>query len=179
MAMDTVAAAASCGAVVVVVEDEADGAALASAGAVFVHHTRAVGLNESIRDGLTHGLAAAAPVHAGRVPDGGVAVLPGDLPGLRSAELADVLGRCAQHRFTVVADHQGTGTTLLTAATPHDLRPAYGPDSFRRHQALGAVPIELPSGASLRWDVDVVDDLDATVGPNTAQVLSGITTKRR
>jgi 2-phospho-L-lactate guanylyltransferase len=176
--MDTVAAAASCGAVLVVVEDEADGAALASAAGVYVHHTRAVGLNESIRDGLTHGLATVARVDTGRV-SGGVAVLPGDLPGLRSAELADVLRRCARHRFTVVADHQGIGTTLLTAATPHDLRPAYGPDSFRRHQALGAVPIELPSGASLRWDVDVFEDLDATVGPHTAQVLAGITTKRR
>jgi 2-phospho-L-lactate/phosphoenolpyruvate guanylyltransferase len=145
---------------------------------VFVHHTRAVGLNESIRDGLAQGLTT-VPVRAGQVPDGGVAVLPGDLPGLQAAELANVLERCARHRFTVVADHQGVGTTLLTAATPHDLRPAYGPGSFLRHQALGAVPIELPSGASLRWDVDVLDDLDSTVGVSTAAVLAGITTKGR
>lgn len=169
MAADTVAAAARCGRVLVVVEDEADGHALGSIPRVRYHRTAASGQNESILAGL------AVVAEAGPAGDRDrVAVLPADLPGLQSAELRAVLERCATHPFSVVADHQGIGTTLLAAVGRTNLRPRYGPDSFRRHQLLGAVPIQLTPGSGLSWDIDTVADLDTVVGPSTSAVLAGI-----
>ena len=165
MAVDTVSAAAQCGAVMVIVESEADAAALSAVQGVLAHRTSVTGLNESIRDGIK------ALSGSGLGTDR-VAVLPGDLPGLQHTELWAVLEECALHRFAVVADHQGVGTTLLAATEPGALNPQYGPDSCRRHQLAGAVLIDLPDGSSLRWDIDTVDDMDAGVGPSTRAVLA-------
>ena len=71
----------------------------------------------------------------------------------------------------MVADKQGTGTTLLTAAPRTALRPHYGPGSLRQHVAAGAVPIELPVASGLRRDVDVADDLVGVTGARTLNVL--------
>ncbi len=161
MAMDTVAAAARCGsvgAVLAVVENESDGEALGGIAGVRVHRTAVTGLNESILDGVK-----ALSAVGGR-SSSPVAVLPGDLPGVRPAELAEALARCAQFRFAVVADHQGVGTTLLAATDAGALQPHYGPDSFRRHQEAGAIPVALPPASSLRLDVDTVGDLEALAG---------------
>ena len=163
MALDTVSAAARSARVVAVVEDVADAERLAAVPGVSVHRTSVTGLNESILDGVK---SLAGSGHAG----GPVAVLPGDLPGLRSDELREVLQLCAAHRFTVVADHQGIGTTLLAATEPGTLQPRYGRSSFAAHQLAGATPIELPAGSSLRWDIDTVADLGAAVGPFTSEV---------
>ncbi len=167
MAMDTVTAAAQCGLVVAVVETEGDAAALASLPGVVAHRTSVTGLNESILDGVK---ARSGPTIAA----GGdwTAVLPGDLPGLDAAELSLVLGRCAAHRFSVVPDHQRVGSTLLAATEVAALRPQYGSDSFRRHQLAGAVPIDLPDGSSLRWDIDTVADFGSRLGPFSAAVLA-------
>lgn len=161
MALDTVSAAAACAQVLVVLEDDGDRAEL---GAIArVHRTAVTGLNESILDGLS------------ALPDAGpVAVLPADLPGLLSDDLAAALALAAGHRFSVVADHQGTGTTLLAATTRTDLRPRYGPDSFRRHRSLGAHPLALAVDSSLRFDVDVLADTLAGVGPRTRLALRSV-----
>jgi 2-phospho-L-lactate guanylyltransferase len=84
-----------------------------------------------------------------------------------------VLHECAAHRFSVVADHQGVGTTLLAATEPGALEPQYGPDSCRRHQLGGAVLVDLPNRSSLRWDIDTVADMDAGLGPATRAALAG------
>ncbi len=102
MALDTVTAAAHCGSVMAIVESEADAVALAAVPGVLAHRTGVTGLNESIRDGIK------ALSGSGLATDR-VAVLPGDLPGLRHQELSAVLHECAAHRFSVVADHQGVG----------------------------------------------------------------------
>jgi len=168
MAADTVGAAARCGPVLVVVEDQSDGQALRSIPRVRYHLTAVSGQNESILAGLAVLAAAGRSGYQERI-----AVLPADLPGLQSSELVAVLERCATHAFSVVADHQGTGTTLLAAVGRSNLRPRYGPDSFRRHQLVGAVPIQLAPGSGLSWDIDTVADLDADVGPSTSAVLAG------
>lgn len=102
---------------------------------------------------------------------GVVAVLP-DLPALRLTDFDNALAQCTWGRG-FVADHAGTGTTLL-AAYGMALDPCFGSDSARRHRDSGAKEItgEL---ATLRLDVDTADDLaDAQrlgVGTNTAAVL--------
>jgi 2-phospho-L-lactate guanylyltransferase len=160
MALDTVTAVASAAGVdrvVVLVDDESDGTRLASVPAVTVHQASAQGLNAAIAEGLS------LPAVAGHA----VAVLPADLPSLRSAELDAALRAAGGVAFAVVADRQGTGTTLLAARDPALLRPHYGPGSFAAHVAAGAVPLVVPAESGLRRDVDVLDDLRGVTGPLT------------
>jgi 2-phospho-L-lactate guanylyltransferase len=166
MAVDTAtaaSAAAGVGAVLVVVEDPADAEQLDAISGLRVHLTRTRELNGAIADGL-----AALPGGF----TGPVAVLPGDLPSLTADELAGALAAARPHLLAVVADRQGTGTTLLTAASRVALRPQYGAGSLRRHLAAGAVPIELPVDSGLRRDVDIAADLRGVTGPSTAAVLA-------
>jgi len=166
MALDTVTAAAitpGVAEVLVVIEDPADGDALARVPGVRIRMTRAAGLNAAIGDGL-----GARDGRSG----GQIAVLPGDLPSLTAAELSAALAAARPHRLTVVADRQGTGTTLLTASAGAWLRPQYGPDSLRRHVADGALPLELPVDSGLRRDVDQVADLHGVTGPRTLALLA-------
>ncbi len=167
MAMDTAAAAAAATAVaevVVVVEDDADGRELAALPGVRVLRTRTRDLNDAITDGLGAVAAAGGARSA-------VATLPGDLPSLTSGELDAALAECRPHRLAVVADRQGTGTTLLAAASARLLVPRYGPGSLARHLAGGAVRIELPAHSGLRRDVDLADDLAGISGRRTLEVL--------
>jgi 2-phospho-L-lactate guanylyltransferase len=114
-----------------------------------------LGLNEAVRAGVR--LVRRAD------PGANVAVLPGDLPYLRSAELDAALVCAADHPRAVVADHHGTGTTLLTARGGSEAEPRYGPHSLRRHRAAGAVVLSFPTWSGLRRDVD--DRIDLTDGP--------------
>ena len=165
MATDTAAAAAAAegvGLVLVVAEDARDAERLAEIPGVRIQTTTTAGLNQAIRDGLSSlGPAAAGPV----------AVLPGDLPSLTADELGDALAAAGPHRLAVVADRQGTGTTLLTASNPGQLRPHYGGESLRRHLAVGAVLLDLPIASGLRRDVDRVEDLLGVTGSRTLAVL--------
>lgn len=159
MAMDTAAAAAATApllAVLVVVEDEADATALTQIAGITARLTTARGLNPSILD-------------AARELAGPVAVLPADLPSLRPEELVQALDFAGRHRLTVVADRQGSGTTLLAARSARELRPRYGPGSFAAHLAAGAVPAPVPASSGLRRDVDVLDDLFADTGFDIAR----------
>ena len=165
MAMDTVEAASTAhevGSVLVVVESPHDGDRFTELAGVRVVRTGTSGLNEAIADGL--GVL-------GTSMQGPIAVLPGDLPSLTADELDQALVAASQHRRAVVADRQGTGTTLLTAALRSALRPHYGPGSLRQHVAAGAVPIELPVASGLRRDVDVAADLAGVTGVRTLKAL--------
>ena len=167
MALDTVAAcAAATGvlAVLAVIDDPVDGEQLAQLDGVHLHHTTAPGLNGAIADGLAA---------AGRYGGGRVAILPADLPSLTAGELDAALDAARAHRFAVVADRQGTGTTLLAAATAADLHPHYGPGSLRRHLAAGAAALQLPVDSGLRRDVDQVSDLAGVTGSRTVALLDG------
>lgn len=129
---------------------------LAGLGVELVEEPVAGGLNEALRYG--------AELLRADSPRGLVGALQADLPALRAGDLARALSE-ADGRRAVVADRQGTGTTLLLAAPGAPLDPHFGAGSARLHVESGAVPLsgELPS---LRSDVDTPDDLRhaATLG---------------
>lgn len=148
-AADTVAAAAACPAVAeVVVVTDGEPVELSPGVRVLADEGRG-DLNAALR-------AAEAQVRA----DGrGVAALCADLPCLAAHDLAAALGSVSDGR-AFVTDAAGSGTTLLIAAPGHDLAPAFGPGSARRHLDSGAVPVTL-AVPTLRRDVDTPDDLEA------------------
>jgi 2-phospho-L-lactate/phosphoenolpyruvate guanylyltransferase len=146
----------------VVAEDVAD-VALLAADDVEVMLTAVRGLNEAIADG--------ARELADRGWPGPVAVLPADLPFLTAADLARALS-AARGQAAVVADAAGIGTTLLVAASPAELRPRFGPDSYRLHQQTGAAALPIGHRSTLQMDVDVLDDLHL---PGDLQLLGSFT----
>lgn len=123
------------------------------------------GLDGAVRAGLVAALDAA---------DSAVAVLLGDVPALRSADLAAALGAAAAYDRAFVPDAVGTGTVLLTARRPALMRPRFGPRSAARHESAGhhRLDVALPS---LRTDVDDADDLAVAavlgLGPRSAALL--------
>ncbi|GGV10842.1 2-phospho-L-lactate guanylyltransferase [Streptomyces filipinensis] len=172
-AQDTVAAALACTSVAdvaVVTDDELAARELAVLGARIVPDTPASGLNAA----LAHGAAVVRAVRP-RTP---VAALNADLPALRPAELAAVLGAAAEFSRAFLADAAQLGTTLLTAGPEGELRPEFGIDSRSRHRASGAEELGLAGVDSVRQDVDTGDDLRAAlalgVGPYTAAVSAGL-----
>lgn len=169
IALDTIFAVTQVAPALVVVEDADDALYFRRQPGLWVHRTAAIGLNESVLDGVA--VLTGAPGLLLRGPTPGAAVLPGDLPGLDPADLDAALCRAADHPGAVVADHQGTGTTLLTALQARLVRPQYGPGSFARHAAAGAVPLPCPEGCSLRMDIDEPADLGGDLGPRTRAAL--------
>ncbi|MGP2438544.1 2-phospho-L-lactate guanylyltransferase [Streptomyces sp. JW3] len=166
-ALDTVAAALACPAVAdvaVVTDDPRAGRELAALGAGVVADEPGGGLNAALAHAAT-AVRAASPGPA-------VAALNADLPALRPAELTRVLNAAAQFPRSFLPDAAGIGTTLLAAAPGIGLRPVFGPDSRRAHQASGAVELRLAAVDSVRQDVDTGEDLRAAlalgVGPRTA-----------
>jgi 2-phospho-L-lactate guanylyltransferase len=174
MLVDTITAARAAIGVraVLVVTDDADVTAAALAhGAEVLPDRPAAGLNAAFAFGID-------AVRA-QDPDIGAVLLAGDLPALRPAQLEAVLDvATGLVGMVTVADRAGTGTTLLAARTPATLRPAFGPDSFARHRALGATAADLPGLDGLRCDVDDIDDLREAVrlgiGPATAAALQDL-----
>lgn len=114
------------------------------------------GLNDAVRAGV-------ARVPRAQTEAAGVAVLLGDLPAARAADLRAALQAAAGYQRAVVPDHHGDGTVLLTARQPHTIVPAFGPGSASRHTALGHRLLALDL-ARLRTDVDDSMDLAAVVG---------------
>jgi 2-phospho-L-lactate guanylyltransferase len=171
-ALDTVAAALDCPGVAdvtVVTDDPVAGDRLARLGALVVPDVPAAGLNAALRYGAERA--------RDRRPAGAVAALNGDLPALRPAELALVLGEAARAvERAFLADAAGVGTTLLAAAPGVALAPAFGGASRARHLASGAREIVLPQVPSVRRDVDTPEDLREALalglGPRTAAVFA-------
>lgn len=120
--------------------------------------------------GLNAAVTYAAGLVEATIP---VAVLAGDLPALRPAELALALEAAAGHDRAIVTDAPGTGTVLLTSIHPAALAPAFGTGSRILHVAAGAADLtdELAGRVpGLRQDVDTAADLAAalTLGPGAA-----------
>lgn len=169
LAIDTVTAAASATAVtqvVVVADEQADAAELATIPGVRMQLTATRSLNAAISEGV-----------AGAT--GMVAVLPGDLPGITAAELDSVLQQAAsmltaddRHSMAVIADRQGVGTTLLAALDPAELRPHYGPHSFRRHQDAGASALDVAADSWIRRDIDTLADLATITTGRTGELAA-------
>jgi 2-phospho-L-lactate guanylyltransferase len=168
---DCVAAALACEevrAVVAVTDDEVAAEQLRGLGAQVIPDEPDAGLNPALR----HAQAFVRSAYG----DPAVAVLSGDLPALRAAELATALKHAQQHDRAYLADAAGDGTTLLTATAGVELRPRFGVGSSNEHLSTGAH--RLPDGGldSARRDVDTPEDLRAAVrlgvGPHTADVLA-------
>jgi 2-phospho-L-lactate guanylyltransferase len=165
-ALDTVAACMASTAiaeVLVATDDASFSVELGGLGAVTIPDGVALDLNGTLRQ-------SAAEARR-RWPELVPVALTADLPAVRATDLDEALGDVAPGEAAYVADADGLGTTLYTAA--HDaFDPRFGPGSALAHDATGARPITaaLPR---LRRDVDDLDDLaDALalgVGPRTAE----------
>jgi 2-phospho-L-lactate guanylyltransferase len=166
-ALDTITAA--LGAVppahlLVVTSDEPTAGFVAQQGSVVVADP-GNGLNPAVRLGIRH--------VAGTLGPGPTAVLLGDIPTLRSRDLIAALSACELHPRAMVPDASGTGTVLLSALSPGDLRPRFGPGSAREHSRdCVRLDLELPA---LRTDVDddqsLLEAINIGVGRHTAVVL--------
>ena len=170
-AQDVVVAALECPLVaeVLVVTDDADAAAaLAALGARIAP--------DDPDDGLNPALAHGADLLRAASPGLGVVTVSSDLPSLHPADLTAVLTPLSAGERAFVADATGHGTTLLAAAAPAALGPAYGPGSAERHRTSGARALDAPAG--LRRDVDTPADLRAAlalgVGDHTAAATAGL-----
>jgi 2-phospho-L-lactate guanylyltransferase len=163
IALDTVAAVVACATVerVLVVTADPD-----------FHPPGA----EIVRELAAAGIDAAIQLAASVAGDGPRAALLGDLPALSSDDLAAALAAAALEPRAFVADHEGVGTTLVTAASGVPLRTAFGAESAERHRDLGLTQLVIPSGSTVRMDVDTLDQLDRAralgLGPATRAALS-------
>jgi 2-phospho-L-lactate guanylyltransferase len=165
MVRDTVAAVRACAAVgdvLVVTDDPAGAAAVTALGARAVPDRPAAGLNAAMRFG--------ADVVAGLGRRR--AVLTGDLPALRPAELAEALAAAGPGR-SFVSDAAGTGTVLLTAEVGVALDPRFGAGSAGAHAASRARPL---TGVwpGLRQDVDTADDLRTVLALGPGEHTCGL-----
>ncbi|MFJ2581746.1 2-phospho-L-lactate guanylyltransferase [Kitasatospora aureofaciens] len=170
-ALDTVTAALATpdvARVLVVTRDATAGPRLAALGAVVVADEPGGGLNRA----LAHGASAALAL-APRAP---LAALSADLPALRPAELARVLGAVPPRGRAFLPDSPGLGTTLLACAPGSPLAPAFGDGSRARHAAGGALELRLADVESVRRDVDTGADLGEAlalgVGPHTSALFT-------
>jgi 2-phospho-L-lactate guanylyltransferase len=151
IALDTVAAVVACSAVERVIVVTAD-AAFRPPGAEVLPERTASGIDAAVAAG-----AAEAGIDTAR------AALLGDLPSLDPAEFAGALASAAHHPRSFVPDHEGTGTTLVTAATGQSLLTAFGGESAAKHRALGLAELELPADSTVRFDVDTPEQLDVAL----------------
>lgn len=168
-ARDTVAAALAAHrvAVVMVVTDDAEFAAVAAADGCAT-------LPDGVTGDLNGSLVQAALEAGRRWPSYAVAAVCADLPALRSADLDDALGRVPGDGTGFVADAGGEGTTTYAAASAGLFAPRFGAGSRDAHAAAGTIEIT-GDLSSLRQDVDDVADLGRVmvlgVGAHTAEAM--------
>ncbi|MCR2815413.1 2-phospho-L-lactate guanylyltransferase [Microbacterium jiangjiandongii] len=122
-------------------------------------------------EGLNSAIAAGAAGADGHPR----AALLGDLPALQPADLGQALRQAARRPTAVMPDAEGTGSTLLTAAAGVPWRSSFGADSFARHRAQGAEPLDAPAASGLRRDIDTAGQLQQVselgLGPRTTALL--------
>jgi 2-phospho-L-lactate guanylyltransferase len=128
----------------------------------FADDLRAVGcatIPDGVAGDLNESLRQAAAEAQRRWPDSRPVAVCADLPALRSDDLDDALDSAdSVVGVSIVADQEGVGTTLYTAASAA-FEPRFGSGSRAAHLDHGATEIsgQLPS---LRRDVDTARDLD-------------------
>jgi 2-phospho-L-lactate guanylyltransferase len=172
IALDTIVAATACDLVAQVVIVTDDGSLARDAAKIpalrFVPEGDARGLDAAVAAGVD----AVDP--NGRMPR---AALLGDLPALRPEDLGAALRAAASVDRAVVADAEGTGSTLVTARAGVKWQSSFGDGSFARHVDLGCHALQIPDASTLRRDVDTAAQLEAAVGlgvgPRTAALLVG------
>ncbi|GIG38391.1 2-phospho-L-lactate guanylyltransferase [Cellulomonas phragmiteti] len=135
--------------------------------------TGAAGGTSSSRRGLDAAVLAGAAHVRTAAPRAPVVVVLGDLPSLVAAEVDAVLTAASLRPRAHVPDAAGTGTTLLTATWPHELRPAFGPGSSARHAAAGHLRLDVPATSGARRDVDVPADVQKLAALLPGPLLDG------
>ena len=172
-ALDTVTALLAASAVervFVVTGDARLGALLAGLGATIVAETPAG--HDRLNAAIGHGIAAARRA----CPDAHLAVMTGDLPALRPADVETAFALAADHVLAMVPDADGVGTTILFARAGVKFTPRFGPGSRAAHETDGHVALDLPSTSSARRDVDTPVDLDLALalglGPHTSALIT-------
>ncbi|MBX6381935.1 MAG: 2-phospho-L-lactate guanylyltransferase [Microbispora sp.] len=170
VASDTVAAALRCplvARVVVVTADPLPARRLAALGAHVVADPDR-GLNTALKAGAEEAVRLA--------PGDAVGALQADLPALRPAELETALAAALEFDQSFVPDAAEIGTTFYGVRPGVPFRPGFGGESRARHLSRGAKELALPGIASVRRDVDTVEDLREAlalgVGPATARVAA-------
>jgi 2-phospho-L-lactate guanylyltransferase len=173
MLVDTLRAAskvATLGAITVVTPDESAADAARQFGAAVLADPTPEDHPDPLNNAIT---AAEALITSVPGAPANIVVLQGDLPALQPQELAEAVTAAGAHRRSFVTDRHGTGTVALFAFGTA-LRPAFGPDSARRHRHSGAVELTGP-WPGLRCDIDTPDDLRAAlqlgVGAATARAV--------
>jgi 2-phospho-L-lactate/phosphoenolpyruvate guanylyltransferase len=164
---DTVAEAAASASVERIIIVSSDPGAVIDAAKIQMLPDPGLGLNAAIEAGfvLARSLRSGNPV----------AAVTADLPCLTTADLEYAL-HCAEHRpLSVVADRQGTGTTMISALPGAPVHPLFGHGSRDAHLLAGHSLLPVPQSSTLRADVDTLDDLAAAVqrgvGDRTRTVL--------
>lgn len=170
-AADTVAAALatpSVSVVLAVTDDHVLAGELRDLGAAVIP--------DATTDDLNASLVQAVAELERRAPDVRPAAMCADLPALRPAELDRALTATLPHELAFVADADGVGTTLLSAAGRADFRPGFGPGSRDVHLDHGAVEVTVDGIDSVRRDVDTPHDLAAAlrlgIGPRTSYLTA-------
>jgi len=153
--------------VVVVTDDQLAAESVQGPGVAVLEEPVPGGLNRAV----TAGIAWVRTHHH----DAAVAVISADLPALRPQDVSTVLGLAAAHPSAVVADREGTGTTVLTALPGTDIEPRFGPGSLALHRAAGAVLVSASGLVRAARDVDTASQLAEAValgvGSETSRVL--------
>lgn len=186
-ALDTVAAllaAPSIARVCVVTADEVVAARMLQLGAVVIPedsgraarqaaaHTARNARPDPLNWAIVQGMDAAREAW----PALNIAVVTGDLPALKIADVEAALTLAADHERSMVPDREGAGTTTLLALAGVPFVPRFGLGSRAAHESAGHVPLDIHSNASIRRDVDTVDNLaDALhlgVGAHTSALVA-------
>lgn len=179
IAVDTVAAAKSCGSiseVLVVTDDPVVAEQMRAVGARIVQEVSTLPIQSPgfrrLNEAFEQGERAARHTSATCA----IIALTGDLPALRPAELMLVLAEAQLHPRAFLADAGGVGTAVLTAGPGQPLDPHFGVDSALTHASSGATALVV-AAPSVRRDVDTVADLEVAIGlglgARTRLLLSG------
>ena len=109
----------------------------------------------------------------------GMLTLPGDIPGVRGAEVEALLAlHGTAPAFTIVRAHDGRGSNAIVLAPPTAVPLAFGDDSFVPHvaaaRAAGIEPVIAEGFEGIALDVDCHADILALLRagrPSRARML--------
>lgn len=154
--VETVIHTPEVGLVLVVTSDPVLGGDAAARGAGVVHEKAPFGLNQALAFGCDRAIEVR--------PFSPVACLVADLPTLEPAELAAVIDEYWFDETPLfVADHIGSGTTMLIQGPTRRLPILFGSESARAHRSQGYRDAK-ERVPTLRWDLDTATDLAAVSG---------------
>ena len=119
-------------------------------GAAVAGCTAGTGLNHEVGEALTCAAQAS--------PGARLAIAMADLPYASPSDFASALAAAQPWPQAIVADGEGTGTTMVMIEKPHDFAHLLGCGSRRKFTAAGFHDLSV-TGTRLRRDVDTVAQL--------------------